>query len=154
MFSTCTHPVYVSFSVISLKIFQVMYLPLWVDGSRVISPPPPGYPSTSVYSSVNDDTHTHSQTSYIVLWLDFRAGWGAAALGRVLGVLFHQLRMGELGDPAGDNHSCPRTTATLTERDKDKHRSLLHSKGYLCESKRERQSFSEELTAIKHKSYL
>lgn len=59
-------------------------------------------------------TRTLSHTSYIVLWLDFRAGRGDAALGRVLGVLFHQLQTGRLGDAAGH----PGTTNTLREREK------------------------------------
>lgn len=62
------------------------------------------------------DTHTLSHTSYIVLWLDFGAGRGDAALGRVLGVLFHQLQTGRLGDAAGH----PGTTDTLRESEGEK----------------------------------
>lgn len=58
---------------------------------------------------------THSHTSYIVLRLGLRAGRGAAALGRVFGVLFHQLQTGGLGNLAGHGNDHPRTTNALRE---------------------------------------
>lgn len=52
-------------------------------------------------------------STYAVLLLGFRAGRGAGALGRVFGVLFHELQPRGLRDPAGADRSCPRIPGTL-----------------------------------------
>lgn len=71
-----------------------------------------------------------TRVTYTVLWLDFRAGHGAGALGRVLGVLFHQLHTRGLRGSGGHRVWPPGATYTLmAETD--------------CVKKKEKSKFSQ-----------
>lgn len=67
------------------------------------------------YEPQNPNAASFLLRTHVVLLRGFRAGRGAGALGRIFGVLFHELQARSLRDAAGAGRSCPRIAGTLRE---------------------------------------